>query len=106
MVYTINPLEDKRWAELSERHPHASIFHTTGWLEALRQTYGYGSIVYTTTPPGTALTNGMVFCRISSWLTGRRMVSLPFADHCEPLVDSVEDRQEIFHFVASRVRGR
>ena len=96
MVYTINPLEDKRWAELSERHPHASIFHTTGWLEALRRTYGYRSVVYTTSPPGSALTNGVVFCCISSWLTGRRMVSLPFADHCEPLVDDAGDRQEIF----------
>lgn len=27
----------------------------------------------------------MPFCRIKSWLTGRRLVSVPFSDHCEPL---------------------
>jgi len=27
------------------------------------------------------------------------MVSLPFADHCEPLVESTHDRQEIFSFL-------
>lgn len=35
--------------------------------------------------------NGIVFCRVSSWLTGRRVVSLPFSDHCEPLVDRSEE---------------
>jgi CelD/BcsL family acetyltransferase involved in cellulose biosynthesis len=47
------------------------------------------------------LTNGIVFCRISSWLTGRRMVSLPFADHCEPLVENSEECEEIFESLQS-----
>jgi lipid II:glycine glycyltransferase (peptidoglycan interpeptide bridge formation enzyme) len=38
-----------------------------------------------------------VFCRIDSWLTGRRLVSLPFSDHCEPLVDSPEVLQELLN---------
>jgi predicted N-acyltransferase len=33
----------------------------------------------------------MVFCRVESRLTGRRLVSLPFSDHCEPLLDSEAD---------------
>jgi hypothetical protein len=37
--------------------------------------------------PGESLQNGIVFCRVESWITGRRLVSLPFSDHCEPLVD-------------------
>jgi hypothetical protein len=32
----------------------------------------------------------LVFCRVRSWLTGRRSISLPFSDHCEPLVESHE----------------
>ena len=68
-------------------------------MEALRRTYGYEPVVYTTSPPTADLTNGVVFCRVSSWLTGCRMVSLPFADHCEPLVNSTHDRQEIFSFL-------
>ncbi len=98
-VYTLNPLHDSRWVDFVERHPRASIFHTPGWLEALHRTYGYEPIAYTTCSPAIPLTNGIVFCRIRSWLTGRRMVSLPFADHCEPLVDSPEERNEIFSFL-------
>ena len=33
----------------------------------------------------------LCFAEMKSWLTGRRLVSLPFSDHCEPLVDSEED---------------
>jgi hypothetical protein len=55
-------------------------------LEALKRTYGYDPVVFTTSPPKTELENGIPFCRIATWFTGRRLVSLPFSDHCTPLV--------------------
>ncbi len=70
------------------QHPRASVFHSIPWLQALRRTYQFEPVVFTTTPPGDELRNGVVFCRVNSWITGRRLVSLPFSDHCEPLVDS------------------
>src|SRR2546430_5296635 len=91
ILYSLDPLEDPRWAEFVQRHPRASVFHTPGWLEALRRTYGYEPVVYTTSLPRAELTNGLVFCRVRSWLTGRRLVSLPFSDHCEPLVHNSEE---------------
>jgi CelD/BcsL family acetyltransferase involved in cellulose biosynthesis len=90
-VHQIQPLEDPRWGEFLERHPRSSVFHTVPWLEALRGTYGYQPTVITTSPPGLALQDGLVCCRVDSWLTGHRLVSLPFSDHCEPLVDDASD---------------
>jgi CelD/BcsL family acetyltransferase involved in cellulose biosynthesis len=90
-VYEIDPLCDARWAALVENHPQASVFHSTSWLRALQTVYGYEPVVFTTCPQGARLTNGFVFCRIKSWLTGRRFVSLPFSDHCEPLVDNLDE---------------
>jgi len=86
-TYEIDPIHDPAWLELIEKHPRSSVFHTPAWLSALGQTYGYESAALTTSPSGCELTNGVVFCRVSSWLTGRRIVSVPFSDHCEPLVD-------------------
>jgi CelD/BcsL family acetyltransferase involved in cellulose biosynthesis len=83
-VHEIDPLTDTRWDELVAHHPDSSIFHTRAWLEALRATYGYRPVVYATTR-GAQLQEAVVFCRIESWLTGRRLVSLPFSDHCQPL---------------------
>ena len=98
IVHTIDPLRDPRWVTFIEQHPRASIFHTPGWLEALHRTYGYEPVALTTSAPGEELRNGLVFCRVRSWLTGRRMVSLPFSDHCEPLVESLESLK---HLVSS-----
>ncbi len=36
------------------------------------------------------LENGLLFCRIRSWVTGNRIVSLPFSDHCAPLCEPDE----------------
>ena len=92
-VYQIQPLMDPRWDGLLERHPCSSVFHSRAWLEALRRTYSYEPIAYTTSGPGEVLRDGIAMCRVESWLTGRRLVSLPFSDHCEPLVQRAEDLQ-------------
>ena len=90
MIYTIDPLCDPRWPTFLDWHPKASVFHSRGWLEALRRTYDYQPVVLTTCGPDDGLRNGVVFCRVRSSLTGSRMVSLPFSDHCEPLVGERE----------------
>ncbi|MGE3841570.1 MAG: lipid II:glycine glycyltransferase FemX [Vicinamibacterales bacterium] len=79
-----NPAAHAGWAELVRLHPHASVFHLPGWLDALQQTYGFEPFVVTTSP-GAMLENGLVACRVKNW-TGHRLVSLPFSDHCEPLL--------------------
>jgi lipid II:glycine glycyltransferase (peptidoglycan interpeptide bridge formation enzyme) len=88
----IKPLQDPRWDKFLSKHPRASVFHSSSWLEALHRTYGFEPFAYTTSSAGEDLENAIVACKVDSWVTGRRLVSLPFSDHCEPLVDRVEDR--------------
>ena len=97
--YQLDPTQDPRWAELVEKHPKASVFHTVAWLQALRRTYGYEPVAFTTSPPTGELKNGLVFCRINSWLTGHRLVSLPFSDHCESLCDSNEELNFLIRYL-------
>jgi CelD/BcsL family acetyltransferase involved in cellulose biosynthesis len=104
-VYEIDPLRDPRWIELLERDSRASIFHHPTWLQALGATYGYAPIVLTTSAPGHRMLNGVAFCRVNSWLTGCRMVSLPFSDHCDPLCESYE-LQEILNFAQTQIQLR
>jgi hypothetical protein len=94
-VRVIDPLSDPRWDRFLERHPEASVFHGRGWLRALRLTYGYGPFALTTAAPAEELSNGLVACRIESALTGRRLVSLPFSDHCEVLSAQSADTGEL-----------
>ena len=100
-VYRIDPLTDARWEELVSRHPRASVFHTRGWLEALRRTYDYQPLAFTTAPPDSVLDNGLVCCRVKNWITGQHLVSLPFSDHCAPLVDDANDLDSILVFLST-----
>ena len=99
-VRALDPLTDPRWPEFLARHPDATIFHTRQWLQALQITYGYEPVVFTTSGKG-ELFNGVVFCHIRSWLTGSRLVSLPFSDHCQPLADG-HDLKAILQFLRER----
>jgi GNAT acetyltransferase-like protein len=83
----VDPLHDLGWESLVRNHPAATVFHTKGWLEALQRTYGYEPIVLTSTLGKEPFNNGLVLCKVSSWATKRRLVSLPFSDHCQPLID-------------------
>ncbi|HKW64937.1 MAG TPA: GNAT family N-acetyltransferase [Candidatus Acidoferrum sp.] len=98
-IHVLDPLLDGRWDELVARHPNASVFHDRGWLEALARTYGYELYVLTSAPFGQTLENGMVVCRVSSWLTGARLVSLPFSDHCEPMLHESEESEDFIHWM-------
>lgn len=99
-VYCLDPDKDLRWKEFVCRHPRSSIYHSAGWRAALLRTYGFETVVYTTTPSGLPLQNGLLFCRVKSRLTGRRLVSLPFSDHCEPLVDNPEDLEMLLNSIS------
>src|ERR1700693_3520953 len=100
-VYRIDPLRDLRWAALVERCPQSSVFHSAPWIEALHRTYGFEPVVFTTSRQRTPLENGLAFCYVRSWITGRRLISLPFADHCEPLVDNTANHQILTNALAA-----
>lgn len=45
--------------------------------------------------------DGIVLCRVSSWITGTRAVSLPFADHCELLLGDSQSLPEFLEWLRS-----
>jgi hypothetical protein len=85
---------------LVARHPRASVFHTPAWLAALQRTYGYRPVAFSTSRSDAPLCSGVLFCEIRSWLTGCRLVSLPFSDHCDPLADDPQQVRDILDHVA------
>ena len=87
------------------RHPNSCIFHTGEWLRALQQSYQYTPVAFTTSLPDEPLKNGIVLCEVKSWATGRRLVSLPFSDHGEPLVDNADDFFEILQHLSGLGRN-
>ena len=56
-------------------------------------------------PPAAPLSDGILFCEINSWLTGRRLVSLPFSDHCDPLVTSPAEASGLIEHLQTMMDG-
>ena len=102
-VQKIQPLEDPRWDEFVFRSPNSTVFHTAEWLRALRRTYGYEPVAFTTSSADDSIENALLFCRVQSWLTGNRLVSLPFSDHCAPLVQNPDDVSRLFSAAESEI---
>ena len=94
-VYQVDPITGARWSEFLGKHSQASIYHSPGWLEALNRTYDYEPLVLTTSGPGAPLENGIAFCSIYSWVTGRRLVGVRFSDHWEPLISDQNQINEV-----------
>jgi len=103
-LYTLDPMNDNRWDELVKCHPLSSIFHRREWLQTLVDTYGYRPLVLTTATPGKPLSDGIAFCEVRSWITGRRLVSLPFSDHADPLFSEVSSGTEFEEWMAAETR--
>jgi CelD/BcsL family acetyltransferase involved in cellulose biosynthesis len=86
----IDPLADPAWGELVARSPAATIFHHPAWLALLRRQYGY-EMRACCIDGADGIEAGVPMARISSRLTGRRLVALPFSDSCPPILAAGAD---------------
>jgi hypothetical protein len=91
----VNPIDFPRWNESLRSLPGYSFFHTSSWAEALHRSYGYQSSYFTIGRE--KVLSALLPCMgVSSALTGKRGVCLPFTDYCEPLASSATQFQEMF----------
>ena len=84
-IEQLDPIADPRWARFVDATPGASVFAHPAWLELLARCYRYEFSSLCTTGDDGELVVGMPLARVESRLTGRRLVSLPFSDHCPPV---------------------
>jgi CelD/BcsL family acetyltransferase involved in cellulose biosynthesis len=72
-----------------QSHGMGSLFGSRSWIEALSATYGV-QVQASILQRGGSTTAAILFCEIDD-LRGRRVISLPFSDYVDPLVDDEED---------------
>lgn len=83
-LLVVNPLEYPNWDTLISSHPESSFFHGTAWARVLSATYGHSPNYFCEISDG-RLDQLLPVMEVSSAITGRRGVSLPFSDFCAPL---------------------
>lgn len=101
----LNPLEHPKWDALLTDHGNASFFHSSSWARVLCETYGHRP-VYFCRFVGGQLKQLLPLMEVSSRLTGRRGVSLPFSDFCPPLGGEADNLCVLYESAASHGRKR
>lgn len=82
----VDPRTDPRWARLVAGSASASIFHHPAWLRVLTDQYPYRLAAPCILDGADEIAAGIPVALVSSRLTGRRLVALPFSDVCPPLI--------------------
>ncbi len=83
----IDPTKIERWDELILNFPDYTFFHTSDWAKVLQETYDFKPHYLSLTDSG-RIKAILPLMEVNSLFTGKRAVSLPFTDFCEPLISS------------------
>jgi len=99
-VILIDPIEDKRWDRFVEDHPFGWICHLSGWKQAIEKSFRHMKGYYFALVGGdNRIKAGLPVYEVKSRLTGNRLVSIPFATLCDPLISTSEDMSILFQRV-------
>ena len=93
-IQIVNPLDRPSWDDLVLSTPNYSFFHSSAWARVLSESYGYTPL-YFTVIENDKLRVLVPMMEVNSFLTGKRGVSLPFTDYCEPIDDGDVSSQEL-----------
>jgi len=77
----VTPLMDNdsvAWDQFVRSHAKGTFFHQTGWKRVMEKTYGYRPY-YFAAKRGERITGVAPAFLISNWMSGRSLISLPFA---------------------------
>jgi CelD/BcsL family acetyltransferase involved in cellulose biosynthesis len=88
-----SPLDLPDWNARLTPSSGESVFNTVEWARVLHETYGYTPCYLTTDEGSRSILLPMM--EVDSWLTGRRGVSLPFSDLCEPIGLDRENSEQV-----------
>jgi lipid II:glycine glycyltransferase (peptidoglycan interpeptide bridge formation enzyme) len=89
-ICIIDPVADSRWDKFVAGQEQSTIFHTSTWAQVIREAYGYIPRYYVLEDNAGQLRAVLPLYFIRSWLTGSRLVCLPFSDYCYPLGDKAD----------------
>lgn len=102
-VEVLNPVKYEGWNERLAEHKGFTFFHTSQWARLISETYGY-TPVFHVIKERNKISAVLPLMEIKSFLTGRRGVSLPFSDFSNPLVQNLNQFNQLLE--ATKEYGR
>lgn len=92
-IRIIDPQTDHTWDEFVEQHPNGWICHLSGWKTLIEASFSHikGYYIVKYDPMDGTICAGLPIYFVKSFLTGKRLVSAPFATLFDPLYRNETD---------------
>lgn len=86
----------REWDDYIAQAPKATFFHRAGWMRAIREIYGHRARYYVAHQPGSDRVCGVLpLFAVSGPLTGRALISIPYAVSGGVLADNPEIESQL-----------
>ena len=94
-IKIIDPFSDTRWNQFVENHPLGWIVHLSGWKKVIESTLPHmkGHYLALVEKNTNVIKAGLPIYEVRSWLTGNRLVSIPFATLSNPLISNQQQNE-------------
>ncbi len=96
-IVFVDSLEDERWDRFVEMHPNGWIYHLSAWKLLLEKSFSHikGFCIAQISNTNNEICAGLPIFEVNSFLTGKRLVSIPFGTLCDPLYYHEDDLRVI-----------
>lgn len=98
-------LDDPDWIGFVLASSGATAFHHPSWANLLSRCYRYRGLALAVTDASGRIIAGLPLLDVKVPLRGRKWVSLPFTDHCPPLVDPGADVTQLTTTLMAMVKS-
>ncbi len=100
-VVRVNTSHWPQWDAFLESHPSSTVCHTSAWCMAIEATFPHikNHFIALEDTESHQIIAALPLYHLHSWLTGNRLVCVPFASWCDPLVQNAEDLQTLLNSV-------
>ena len=87
------PDETAEWDAFVARHPLGLVYHLSAWTRVLETAFPHiqGRFLVLRDGGDGSIRAGLPVYTVKSWLLGQRVVSVPFASFCDPLISSAAE---------------
>ena len=92
-IISLSPDHFSKWDLFVENHPRGTIYHLSGWKKVLEESFRHikGEIIALWDQRTKEIVAGLPIYYVNSMITGKRLVSAPFANFSDPLLSNYED---------------
>jgi Acetyltransferase (GNAT) domain len=97
-IRVIDPVDNPLWSSFVQVHPDAGIFHHPAWLRLLRDQYHFKTMAICA-QRNEVIVAGIPFCEVKGLSGRRKLVCLPFSDHCGPLASTPQDLEILLDYI-------